>query len=214
MVIGQWRHALSAWALALVATQVGAEVRAVGTGAFPVGSLLVRLDGLADGDEVNGLSDGGLDFFYSLGNGHVIVDGGPGETNHIQPQNLVSIGDPSGVLSVHLPGPSLLFGFGYALLATGRVVDGTTMALFSGDAAVGSLSYIARPDPFFPGGFAGIRSTLPFDRVELRFNPVAMAWAVDNFRVSAVAEPSPLVLLPGGMAVLALLGRRRRQSLT
>src|ERR687892_2626113 len=86
--------------IALSATTADASVISVGPGAFPATSTLITFTGLPDGTEVNGLSVGGLLFSYSLGNGHVIIDGGPGVTNNIDPPNVVSIGNPSGVLEL------------------------------------------------------------------------------------------------------------------
>jgi hypothetical protein len=207
-------HRLAAWAfassLALAAASAGATVSAVGPGDFPGSSLLVDLSTLADGVEVNGLSVDGLTFGYSLGDGHVIIDGGPGVTGNVTPPNIVSIGSLAGVLGVSLPGPSLMFGYGFALLADGTLPDGTTISLFDGVTSVGSLTYVAAPDPTFPGGFAGISSTLPFDRVELTFNGAALAFAADNFRVSAVPEPATLGLF--ALGIVAVLLRRQRQA--
>jgi PEP-CTERM motif len=203
----------AAWALvsslALSCASAGAAVSAVGPGDFPGGSLFVDLAAAVDGTEVNGFSISGLTFSYSLGNGQVIFNGGPGITNNVAPPNVVSIGSPAGVLGISLPGLSSLFGYGYALLASGTVPDGTTITLFNGAANVGSLSYLAVPDPDFPGGFAGISSTVPFDRVELTFNGAVEAWAVDNFRVTAVPEPATVVMFTLGVAGLLLRQRQR-----
>lgn len=195
--------------LALTAVNAVAAVSAVGPGDFPGSSLLVDLSTSVDGTEANGLTVGGLTFSYSLGNGNVIIDGGPGITNNVAPLNVVSIGVASGILGVALPGPSTMFGYGYALLATGTVAAGTTINLFNGTTNVGSLSYLATPDPDFPGGFAGISSTLPFDRVELTFNASAAAWAADNFRVTAVPEPTTLGMFVLGICALLMRQKRR-----
>src|SRR5262249_56798209 len=60
--------------------------------AFGPGSTLTTFAALANGTEVNGLTVDGILFQYSLGNGSVIIDGGPGITNNITPPNIVSIG--------------------------------------------------------------------------------------------------------------------------
>lgn len=183
----------------------------MGPGAFPGSALLVDLTGLIDGTEVNGLSAGGLTFSYSLGNDNIIIDGGPGMTNNVSPPNIVSIADPSGVLTVMLPGLSDLFGYGYAIQAYTRVVGATTITLFNGSTNVGSLSYTAVPDPSFAGGLAGISSTSAFNKVEMTFNFVAAtAFAADNFRVSAIPEPATLGMFAIGMAALLLRQQRRK----
>src|SRR5262249_9043097 len=94
--------------------------------------------------------------------------------------------------------------------------DATTIALFSGASNVGTLFYDGVPDPVFTGGFAGIQSSIPFDRVELTFNTVGgspfPAFAVDNVLFSvAVPEPSTIFLVLSGATALLYLrwGRLR-----
>jgi hypothetical protein len=201
-------------AVMLCATNALASVMAVGPGAFPGTSLSTTFTGLADGTEVNGLSVNGLGFSYSLGNGNVIIDGGPGATNNISPPNIVSIGNPAGSLSILLPFAATMFGYGYAILATVAVPGATTISIFNGATFLGSLSYNGLPDPTFTGGFAGLASTLAFDRVVLTFNSgAAPAFALDNILVSAAAvtvpEPAPILLFAVGLlAVLWIRSRR------
>ena len=201
--------------IALSAITADASVISVGPGAFPATSTLITFTGLPDGTEVNGLSVGGVLFSYSLGNGLVIIDGGPGVTNNIDPPNVVSVGNNTGVLRLTLPGLFDMFGYGYAILNTVPVSNATTIDLFSGMTPVGSLSYNGVPDPLFAGGFAGIQSTIPFNNVAISFNStVAPAFALDNIRVtsvSAVPEPSTMFLILSGAAGL-LWGTRRRSS--
>jgi hypothetical protein len=138
----------------------------------------------------------------------VQIDGGPGTTNNITPPNIVSVGDDTGILGLLLPAPVTLFGYGYAILNVVTVANATTINIFMGTTNLGTLSYTGDPDPTFAGGFAGIQSTVPFDRVELTFNSTAApAFAVDNVRFAIVPEPSTILLT--GVA-LALLLRRRR----
>lgn len=181
-----------------------AAVISVGPGDFPASSSLITFSGVPDSTEVNGLTVGGVQFGYSLGNGHLIIDGGPGITNNIDPPNVVSIGDNTGVLSLTLPGPSSMFGYGYAILNTIPIMNATTIALYSGATNVGTLSYDGVPDPLFTGGFAGIQSTIPFDSVQLSFDAaLAPAFALDNIRIAAtIPEPSTLLLVLGGAALL------------
>ncbi len=165
------------------AQAAGASVITIGVGAFGAGSTLTTFTGLIDGTEVNGLTVNGILFQYSLGSGQLIIDGGPGLTNNITPPNIVSIGNPSGTLSMTLPSPVDSFGYGFAILGTSVVPTATTISLFNGATPVGSLTYGGVPDPNFTGGFAGIQSTLLFNRVSVTFNSaVAPAFALDNIR--------------------------------
>jgi hypothetical protein len=182
-----------------------ATVIGIGPGSFPSGSLLIDFTGLATGTEVNGLTVNGVQFRYSLGNGAVIIDGGPGTTNNIAPPNIVSVGNDTGTLTMTLPALSTLFGYGYAILTMATVPNATTISLFSGITPVGSLSYLGLPDPGFTGGFAGIQSTIPFDEVAVTFNSAAApAFALDNVRIAttAIPEPTTLLLMASGIGML------------
>jgi len=184
----------------------------VAAAAFGPGSSLTTFTGLVDGTEANGLVVDGLTFQYSLGNGAVVIDGGPGSTNNVAPPNIVSVGNPSGILTILLPSLVDTFGYGFALLTTTPVGSATTISLFNDATAVGSLSVAGSPDPVFSGGFAGIQSTLAFNRVQATFNTAAApAFAVDNIRtarVVTVTEPATALLI--GMGVGGLARRRRR----
>lgn len=184
-------------------TNAVASVMSVGAGAFSASDLLVTFTGIPAGTEVNGLAVDGLTFSYSLGNGQVITDGGPGVTNNISPPNIVSIGSNAGALTIMLPFAADLFGYGYAILNTTFIASATTMSIFDGVTPAGTLSYDGNLDPTFSGGFAGLVSTRPFDRVVVTFNAaVAPAFALDNIRVSAAAvvpEPASILLVLGGL---------------
>jgi len=198
----------------LGAPTASASVIGVGVGVFGAGSTLTTFTGLADGTEVNGLTVDGILFQYSLGNGAIVIDGGPGVTNNITPPNIVSIGNNTGVLTLTLPSLVDTFGYGFAVLSTVALPVGTTISLFDGVTPVGSLSYGAAPDPTFAGGFAGIQSTLLFNRVQLTFNSTdAPAFAVDNIRTATVVpEPASLLLLGAGLTALGMSARRRTHS--
>jgi len=199
--------------LALAASMpnlVSASTIAIGAGAFGPGSTLTTFTGLADGTDVNNLVVDGILFQYSLGNGLVVIDGGPGTTNNVAVPNIVSVGNPTGVLSVTLPTLVDSFGYGFAVLLTTPIGTATTISLFNDSTAVGSLLYSGMPDPFFTGGFAGIQSTLLFNRAELTFTGAAPAFALDNIRTSLRPVPEPGLLLLIGASLVGAVVRRRR----
>ena len=195
----------------VAASSATASTIQIGVGAFGPGATLVTFAGLADGTEVNGLLVGGIQFEYSLGNGMVIIDGGPGTTNNIASPNVVSVRDPGGILTLTLPSFVDSFGFGYAVSTFAVVPNATMISLFNGIVPVGSQSYASVPDPMFAGGFAGIQSTDLFNRVQLTFNSVAApAFALDNIRTQqTVPEPVTLTLLAAGVLASARRARGR-----
>jgi len=191
--------------------QAQADVIAVGPDAFPAGATTITFNGLADGTEVNGLTVNGVRFTYTVNgsplNGAVQIDGGPGDTNHIAPPNIVSVGDNTGVLTVTLPSSVNLFGYGFAILSEADIPNATAISAFSGTTLLGSLTFPGTADPVFTGGFAGIQSTTSFNRLELTFNSsAATAFAIDNLTfANAVPEPSSFLLAVLGLGAVAVM---------
>ena len=58
----------------------------------------------------------------------VIIDGGPGVTDNINPPNVVSVGNPSGVLTLTLPSLVDRFGFGFAVSNANPVPNATAVS--------------------------------------------------------------------------------------
>jgi hypothetical protein len=199
-------------ALVSFAAPASAAVIPIGPGAFGGAATLTTFAGETNGGEVNGSVVDGILFSYSLGNGALIFDGGPGVTNNVNPLNIVSIQcQNEGTLTMTLPDYVDRFGFGYALLFNQPLAVAATISIFDGATFLGTLSYASAPDPNFTGGFAGIESTILFNRVEVVFNSTdAGEFALDNIRTenSAVPEPASLLLLGAG---LAAAGRRLRR---
>jgi hypothetical protein len=207
--------------IVMLGSKASADVISITQSAFPPGSTLITLNGLANGTEVNGLTVNGVSFAYRVGgnplNGAVVIDGGPGITNNVSPPNIVSIFNNTGTLIVTLPTLSNMFGYGYAILTTSPVTNATTITIFNGATPLGTLSYNGVPDPNFTGGFAGIQSSILFNRVEINFNSVAApAFALDNIRfantATTVPEPASMLLLSTGLAgAFGAIRRRRRR---
>ena len=135
---------------------------------------------------------GGVQFAYSFGPGQVIIGVGPGITNNVTSPNIESIGNPTGVLTLLLPSLQNLVWFWLRCADDGDPCrTRRSITLFNNATNVGTLSYNGVPDPIFAGGFAGIQSTLAFNRVQLTFNPAAPAFAVDNIRFANVTTRRP-----------------------
>lgn len=196
---------LLAWLVLLSAAS--AALTPISPADFGPGTQTVTFTSLLDGTEVNGLVVDGVTFQALVSdsptNGKVIVDvdGGPGITNNINPPNLVSASNEATLaLRVILPALTNQFGCGFAILATEVVPNAVTFNLFSGATPVGSIFFAGTPDPEFTGGFAGVASTISFDRVELQFS--GSAFAVDNIMFS----PEPMTVPEGGVTAYLFCG--------
>jgi hypothetical protein len=196
-------------AAAMLCASASASVIAMGPAAFPTGATLIDFQTVPTGTEVNGLVINGVTFSYAVGgvplNDAVVIGDAPGITNDIFPPNIVSTGNATGILGIQLPAPVFLLGYGYAIFSIGTLPAATTISVFSGVTPLGSLPYTGVSDPFFTGGFAGIQSTIAFDRVQVTFNSgETQGFALDNLQFASVPEPSTVWLLNIGVALLGL----------
>lgn len=216
-----WASAAAFIATFVFASTARATVIAVPETSF-AGLPVITFDGLAYPEEVNGLTVDGVLFNYIVGgiptNGQLVIDGGPGVTNHVSAPLIVSprfLGREPGTLLLTLPSFADAVGYGFSELSGSQLSDATTITLFSDDAIVGSLVYQGNRDPVFTGGFAGIASTIPFNRLALNFPMEADSFAVDNivYRTPGVIpEPATIFLVTSGIASL-WAGRRLSRTL-
>jgi hypothetical protein len=199
-------------AAAMLCASACASVMMVGPAAFPSDATLINFQTVPLGTEVNGLVIDGVTFSYTVGgmplNGALVIGNGP-VTNNISPPNIVSTGNASGTLTVQLPAPANLLGYGYAIFSSGTLPGATNISVFNGTTPLGSLPYTGMSDPSLTGGFAGIESTIAFDRVQLTFlSGETQGFALDNLqfsgRFSSVPELSTVWLLLIGFAVLGV----------
>jgi hypothetical protein len=182
------------------------------------GLPVTTFDGWATGTEVNGLTVDGILFNYLVDgvptNGQLTIYGSDNfSTNHVLPPFITS---PSfsgsshpGTLLLTLPTFADALGYGFVEQPI-TLSDATTITLFNGNTSVGSLVYSSFYDAGFPGGFAGIGSTVPFNRVALDFSTEATVFGVDNIvyqTPGAIPEPGTLLLVASGIGGL-LAGRR------
>jgi hypothetical protein len=169
---------------------------------------------------INGQVLSGVTFGYTINgvaSNDAVIDGGPGETNNITPANVVNeLGNDGAVLSLLFPSLQTRLGYGYALLADpGAIANATTVRLFdASNTLVGTLSGNAVADPFFPGGFMGIGSTIPFLRAEVTFSNAGLAFAFDNVRFSDVPVPEPGTLTLMGLGAALVVARRVRRQVS
>lgn len=176
------------------------------------GAAKVTFSEVAAGTALNGLTINGFEFAETSAITSV-SGGGPGDTNHITQPSALSNGNPAGhVFTVLLPELSMGFGFGYALLAAGDIPDGVVVTLFDGATNVGAMGFTATPDPGFPGGFAGIGSTIAFDRATITFSARAGAYDLDNFNSIVARVPTPGTLALVALALCAGAGAARRRA--
>lgn len=214
---------------AMACANVGAAVSAIAPGAFTASSLLVDYAGTPIGTNAKGLNVNGLTFGYS---GYYPQDPAiiaEWNTTHVDGHSIYVPASPGyrtlGTMGVTLPGLSSMFGFGFYMpaLGAGTLNNALTISLFDDSVVVNTLvgtlsvAAVTDGDPLDPwsrlGGFAGVASTLPFNRVNWTFDRNVTEIVVDNFRVSAVPEPSAPLMLALGVPAMLLLQRRRSAKL-
>lgn len=215
--------------VAMACANVGAAVSAIAPGAFTASSLLVDYASTPIGTNAKGLNVSGLTFYYS---GYYSQDPATiveWSATHVDGRSIYVPANPGstplGTMAVTLPGLSNMFGFGFYMpaLGAGTLQNALTISLFDdsvvANTLVGTLSFAAvtEGDPLDPwsrlGGFAGIASTLPFNRVNWTFDRSVTEIVVDNFRVSVVPEPSARLMLALGIPTILLVQRRRSAKL-
>jgi hypothetical protein len=181
---------------------------------------IVSFDEVPVNTAINGVTIDGYKFLENTPSASVFpANSGPGATNHVDgPLALEFSGafNPATyVLTIELPVASQAFGFGFALLSGVQEASAVTVTLFDGLTNVGVIGIASTFDPLFPGGFAGIGSTVAFDRAEIRFSTSATSYALDNVAsvAAALAVPEPGTAL-AGIALLGLIGGRRARKLT
>lgn len=174
----------------VLSTVAFASVMAVGPDAFPSGAPVLTFEDLSIGTEVNGLSYKGVLFTYEP----VENQGSPTIVDNIDgTKSIALVGEPLGTLTLALPEPVTLFGVDYGICCGLQPIR---VSLFSGSTLVGGFSYTS-PRAF---DFAGIESTIPFDRVALNFGGTNAD--VDNVRFATAAnvpEPSTILLALAGL---------------
>jgi hypothetical protein len=185
-----------------------ATITAIGENDFPANRTLIDFTGY-DGYPVNHLVIQGVTFDYSYhtaDRAYIGRDGG--DSNHISGPALdVNVDEWVGHITMDLPQLETMIGYGFDGPSHGLVHNATIMKLYNGSQFIGSLGFDGNADPDWTGGYAGLVSTDPFNRVEVYFN-TGLGFAMDNVSF-ATPEPGSLALLGTGIVGLGGLLRRR-----
>lgn len=165
---------------------------------------------------VNGVSIAGVTFGFTV-NGNAsdqAVYGAtlPGSTTNVSPPALV--GSTRGVLTLNFAQATNFLSFGIAFNSFNTLDPAVTVQLFDGSLSlIGSFTVRTLSTTSFTDG-AFNRSGVSIGRAVLTFNPNVSTFALDNlsFNSLAIPEPAALILLGTGLAALAALTKKRKDT--
>jgi hypothetical protein len=121
---------------------------AIGPAAFP-GAPQITFTGLANGSRGQLCHVGGVQFSYSFGPGHVVVEVGPGNTNNVIRRRHRIHGNTTAILTLSFP--RCRTSSASDSPASRARANALTISLFNGATNVGESLYNGVPDPISRG---------------------------------------------------------------